>query len=201
MNKLSKVEEIIYKNDGIAKTSDFVAEGITPYDVTTLYDEGIIERVHHGYYTLSDFSSISEEKIIKTMIPEAVISMESALFYYGYNDFSPRKWDITVPRTISRTRLKQEFIPLKIYYVKEELYELGKTTGEFGGIILNVYDRERTICDCFKNRSKIDSEVFNKAIIAYTKDKNKNLNNLSKYAQELRVYKKVMGIMEVLING
>lgn len=201
MNKIYKIEEVIYKNDGIAKTSDFVAEGITPYDVTTLYAEGIIEKIHHGYYTLSNFSNISEEKIIKTMIPEAVISMESALFYYGYNDFSPRKWDITVPRTISRTRLKQKLLPLKIYYVKEELYELGKSTGEFNGIILNVYDRERTICDCFKNRSKIDSETFNKAIIAYAKDDNKNLNNLSKYAKELRVYKKVMEIMEVLING
>lgn len=64
-----------------------------------------------------------------------------------------------------------------------------------------MYDRERTICDCFKYRSRLDNEVFNKALNAYVKDDKKNLNNLSAYAKKLRVYKKVMELMEVLLNG
>ena len=63
------------------------------------------------------------------------------------------------------------------------------------------YDRERTICDCFKYRSRLDNEIFNKAINAYVKDDKKNLNNLSAYSQKLRVYKKVTELMEVLLNG
>ena len=50
----------------------------------------------------------------------------------------------------------------------------------FNGISLPVYDRERTICDCFKYRTKLDNEIFNKAVNAYAADEKKNLANLSK---------------------
>jgi hypothetical protein len=68
-------------------------------------------------------------------------------------------------------------------------------------VSLPVYDRERTICDCFKYRTKLDNEIFNKAINTYVVDSKKNLANLSKYAKEMRVYKKMMSVMEVLLNG
>jgi hypothetical protein len=64
-----------------------------------------------------------------------------------------------------------------------------------------MYDRERTICDCFKYRSRLDHETFNKAINAYAKDKEKDLENLSTYAKKLRVHKKVTELLEVLLNG
>ncbi len=64
-----------------------------------------------------------------------------------------------------------------------------------------MYDRERTICDCFKYRTKLDSETFNKAVNAYAADESKNLANLSKYAKEMKLYAKVMNLMEVLLNG
>ena len=66
---------------------------------------------------------------------------------------------------------------------------------------LSVYDRERTICDCFKYRTKLDNEIFNKAVNTYATDDNKNLANLSKYAKEMNLYTKVMNVMEVLLNG
>ena len=64
-----------------------------------------------------------------------------------------------------------------------------------------VYDRERTICDCFKYRSRLDNEMFSKALNAYANDTKKNLNNLSAYSKKLRVYKKVTELMEVLLNA
>ena len=78
---------------------------------------------------------------------------------------------------------------------------VGKVTDDFEGVGLPVYDRERTICDCFKYRSRLDSEIFNKALHAYANDTQKNLQNLSLYAKKLRVYKKVTELMEVLLNG
>lgn len=78
---------------------------------------------------------------------------------------------------------------------------MGKSPTTSTGVELPVYDRERTICDCFKYRSRLDNEIFNKAINAYVKDDKKNLNNLSAYSQKLRVYKKITELMEVLLNG
>lgn len=79
--------------------------------------------------------------------------------------------------------------------------QIGKSIDNFNGVELAVYNRERTICDCFKYRTKLDSEIFNKAVNAYVADENKNLANLSKYAKEMKLYAKVMNLMEVLLNG
>ena len=50
-------------------------------------------------------------------------------------------------------------------------------------------------------RSRLDTELFSKALNAYVNDPQKNLSNLSIYAKKLRVYKKVIELMEVLLNG
>lgn len=77
---------------------------------------------------------------------------------------------------------------------------LGETSGLFNGVTLPVYDRERTICDCFKYRTNLDHELFNKAVNAYALDEKKNLANLSRYAKEMGVYQELMNVMDVLLN-
>lgn len=192
---------IISERGGVAKSADFVAAGIPAGDIVRLCNEGYLERVRHGYYSLADAHEASEEQLLATLIPQGIVCVESALFHYGYSDFAPRKWSIAIPRSMSRKRLDVDALPLQAYYVGPELYELGKTTDDFDGVTLPVYDRERTICDCFKYRSRLDNEIFNKALNAYANDKKKNLKNLSEYAKKLRVYKKVTELMEVLLNG
>ena len=201
MDIIQKVNDTVFANGGIAKTSDFVAQGIDAKRIAQLCKEGRLIRVRHGYYQLADESFSSEEQQIKTFIPEGVVCMESALFHYGYSDFTPRKWSIAVPRTISRRKLGIDTVPIQVYFVQKSLYGIGKTEEDFSGVNLPVYDRERTICDCFKFRSRIDSETFNKALNAYANDEKKNLGRLSDYAKELRVYNKVMELMGVLLNG
>ena len=99
------------------------------------------------------------------------------------------------------TRRVQNCIAIKVYFVQPALFEIGKTIGNFNGTQLAVYDRERTICDCFKYRTKLDNEMFNKALNAYAADNMKNLSTLSIYAKKMKVYKKLMNVMEVLLNG
>ena len=201
MDKKTLSKQVIIEKGGIAKTSDFVAAGIPAVDIVNLCNTGFLERIRHGYYQLADGNTSSEEQLIATLIPKAIICVESALFHYGYSDFAPRKWSIAVPRSMSRTKLHIDALALQTYYVQSEIYELGKTTADFNGVMLPVYDRERTICDCFKYRSRLDNEIFNKALNAYVNDSKKNLRNLSGYAKKLRVHKKVTELMEVLLNG
>ena len=201
MDIRKQIKEVIINNGGIAKSADFVAAGIRAADVVNLCNAGILSRVRHGYYEITEKSEVSEEQLLATLVPKGIVCVESALFHYGYSDFAPRKWSIAVPRSMSRTKLNVDVLALQPYYVQAELYDLGKTIGNFNGVVLPVYDRERTICDCFKYRTKLDNEIFNKALNAYANDTEKNLSNLSAYAKKLRVYKKVTELMEVLLNG
>ena len=201
MDLRAAARDVIESKGGIAKSADFVAAGIRAVDVVSLCNAGYLDRVRHGYYQMAEQNEATEEQMLATLIPQGIVCVESALFHYGYSDFAPRKWSVAVPRTISRTKLDVDALPLQTYFVQQDLYELGKTTGNFHGTTLPVYDKERTICDCFKYRSRLDTELFSKALNAYANDPQKNLNNLSIYAKRLRVYKKVIKLMEVLLNG
>jgi predicted transcriptional regulator of viral defense system len=201
MDNLELAKKVITSKGGIAKSSDFIAAGMRESDLVGICNTGYLNRIYHGYYQLACQEAVSEELLISALIPKGIVCVESALFHYGYSDFVPRKWSIAIPRTLSRTKLNIELLPLHVYYMQPEIHELGKTTGDFAGVTLRVYDRERTICDCFKYRARLDNECFNKALNAYVNDKNKNLKNLSQYACQMRIYKKVTELMEVLLNG
>ena len=201
MTKQEIANKVLIEKSGIAKTADFLSAGLKKPDLTMLCSVGFLERVRHGFYRLADNQNLSEERLLSALIPEGIVCVESALFYYGYSDFAPREWSIAVPRTVTRTKIKTDVLNLHIYFISQETYETGKTTANINDVSLSIYDRERTICDCFKYRTKLDNEIFNKAVNAYVSDEKKNLANLSKYAKEMGVYKKMMNVMEVLLNG
>ena len=201
MNKKEIVQKVIKDKGGIAKTSDFTASGIKNYEVAALCKKGFIERIRRGFYQLPYSNQITEEQLIQELLPQGIVCVESALFHYGYSDFAPREWSVAVPRTAFRSVKKIEEFPIKAYYIQKGFLTIGKSVDNFNGVELAVYDRERTICDCFKYRTKLDNETFNKAVNAYAADGNKNLANLSKYAKEMKLYTKVMNVMEVLLNG
>lgn len=194
-------KQVLIEKGGVAKSADFVAAGMRAVDVVNMCNAGYLDRIRHGYYQLAGVDTSSEEQLLATLIPKGIVCVESALFHYGYSDFAPRKWSIAVPRSMSRTKLDVDALALQPYFVQSEIYGLGKVNDDFDGVILSVYDRERTICDCFKYRSRLDNEIFNKALNAYANDTKKNLQNLSIYAKKLRVYKKVTELMEVLLNS
>jgi len=200
MTKAEIAKNVIKKSGGIAKTSEFLAAGLYKSDVGKLVADGVLERVRQGYYQLAENVDIPESGYLSHLIPEGIVCVESALFRYGYTDFTPREWSIAVPRDVSQTKLKNAGVPLKAYYIQPDVYELGRTEADFDGATLRIYDKERTICDCFKYRARLDSELFAKAVNAYANDKEKNLSNLGKYAKKLRVYKSVTDMMGVLLN-
>ena len=202
LNKLNIAHKVFCEVGDIARKSDLIASGLKNHDVYSLCRNGQIERVKNGYYKLPANDEPSEELLLSKLMKPGIICLESALFYYGYSDFAPREWTIAVPRSFSRVvKEMREIVPVKAYYVQNSLYKIGETTGVFNGVELPVYDRERTVCDCFKYRTKLDNEIFSKAVNAYVADPNKNLANLSVYAKKAGVYTRMMNVMEVLLNG
>lgn len=198
---LKLINKIILKNNGVAKTSEFIKSGMTSTDVAKLCNNGILVRVKHGYYQLASQVEPNEEKIIANLFPDGILCMDTALFHYGYSDRTPLEWTIAFSRTVSRSRLKVDYFNIKPYFIDDKYLNIGVTQAEINGVTLKIYNRERVICDCFKYKNKMDVETFNKAINAYVVDDKKNLGNLSKHAKEMRVYKKVSEIIGVLING
>ncbi len=87
-----------------------------------------------------------------------------------------------------------------MYYIKLELFKLGKTVLKTpAGNDVPAYDLERTICDCIRNRNKMDSETFLAALRLYAASPKKNLNRLNTYAKQIRVENILHRYLEVLL--
>ena len=179
------------------RTAELRVAKIYYHDIQKLLADGVIEKIKRGYYHLIDENNGSETNIINRLFPDAVICMNTALFYYGYSDRTPAEWHLAVDKDISKYRVKIDYPFIKAYFLESSLLSLGVTEGRIDSNIVRIYDRDRTICDCLRYMGKMDKEIFNKAIQGYVKDPKKNIPNLMKYAEPLRVQKKVKDLIGV----
>lgn len=166
-------------------------------DIQRMLDEGLIEKVKRGYYHWIEDYGTSEVVLINSLFPDAVLCMETALFFYKYSDRNPAEWNITVDKNTSRQRTNIDYPFIKAYRVEPALLHLGEMDGIIEFTKVRIYDRDRTICDVLRNMSKMDKEIFNKAIQRYVNDPQKNIPNLMEYAKALRVQKKVNDLIGV----
>ena len=75
--------------------------------------------------------------------------------------------------------------------MKKELLTFGITTADYGDCTVQIFDRDRLICECIFYESKMDRETYSKAIQCYIADEKKNVSKLLEYAEKRRVLKKV----------
>ena len=189
-------EKIIRDCGGIARTSVLNAGGIENYEISRLCAGGYIRRVRHRYYSLSE---MPDEAILSAVLPEGIVCMQSALYHYGYGS-RPDIWNVALPRSVSRSKLSMECISFRPYFIRGELLDLGRTRDSFGKTVLDIYNRERTVCDLFRYRNRIDDGAFAAALNAYARDDNKDVHRLFEYSEAMRLTDKVKDVMNVLLS-
>lgn len=196
-NTIVSLKELFSRYNYVMTTAELTKSKVYYADIKRLLDAGLIERVRRGYYHWILDNGESEVVIINRLFPDAVLCMETALFYYKYSDRNPMEWNFSIDKNISKLRTNVDYPFIKAYRVEPELVTLGETEGEIDSHKVRIYDRDRTICDVLRNMNKMDKEIFNKAVQGYVKDPKKNIPNLMKYAIVLRVQKRVKDIIGV----
>lgn len=194
--KRNTIEELLIVNNGIIKTADVVAAGISKETFYKYAKNAGLEKAAHGIY-LSPAAWADEMYLLQAQIPKAVYSHETALYLHDLAEMEPTPLTVTVPANYNSTTLAEK--GLKIVYVKREWHTLSvcqmpSPTGH----LIAVYDMERTICDIIRKRSDMDISAFNYALVEFMKRKDKNLNRLMKYAKIMRLEKKIRETMGVL---
>nr|WP_305182075.1 hypothetical protein [uncultured Schaedlerella sp.] len=116
---------------------------------------------------------------------------------HGISDRIPFEHTITAPSgKVSSKAIQEEF---KIYYIKPELFGLGKTMLTTLRNKVAGYDLERTICDIVRSRNKVGSETFLAALKMYAASPKKDLNKLNTYATEMKIAGIIRKYLEVLL--
>ena len=104
----------------VMTTAELTASKLYYADIKQLLDEGLIERVRRGYYHWTQDYGESEVVIINRLFPDAVLCMETALFYYRYSDRNPAEWNFAIDKNVYKriidfcTPLRDIFIYCKV---------------------------------------------------------------------------------------
>ncbi len=190
MNKINKIKNYFIECGGVLKTSELNNLGFSSRQIKKFMEEGLITKIKHGFYELTDYIP-REEVIIARLFPKSIIFLESALFYYEYTDRIPSFWQIAVDKNSSKLKYNIDYPLIKPYYLEPKFIEIGIDTIEIEGVKIRIYDRDRTICDVLRYETKLEEEVFTKAIKKYIKDPKKNVRNLFEYAEIFNIKNKV----------
>lgn len=191
IDQYDQIREIFEAHHGIIRTSDLLSHGIHNTWLNKLMVRGVVSKIRRGVYEWVENGMKENAEIIHHLFPDAILCMYSALSVYGYTDRTPDIWHLAFDRNMNKHRLKINYPNVKPYYMKPHILSIGITTESISGIALNIYDRDRTICDVLRFSSKMDREILNKAIQAYLTDEKKNFVNLFQYGKALRVSTKV----------
>ena len=193
---LDKVKKFILDNGGIVKKSQLAGLGIDYRRILDFVEKGDILRVKNGYYAvhLSDFT---EEELVAKLFPDCVLNLENALYAYGYIKRKPYGYQIAVDKNTSKSRFKLEFPQVTPFYAEPETLQSGVDRIDFGNAKMQIFDKDRLICECLKYEDKMERELFKEGLLAYIRDPKKDVAKLMKYARERRVVKKVQSMIGV----
>lgn len=196
MNK-NKILEIAKQNNGYITTELITKQGIAKMFLTQLVRENQLIRINRGLYMLSNY--IEDEYLkYQSSNPNAIYSLETALYFHNLSDRIPIILDMFVQNNYAGSLMKNDNI--RLTYINKELLNLGLIEIESPmGQKIKTYDIDKTICDIIKYKSKIDIEIYSNALKKYAKLKNKNITKLMKYAKEMKIEEKIRDIMEVLL--
>jgi len=191
------VYKLIAENNGVLRTEDAEKAGISRMVLSSLAKNGKLDRIAHGRYALPG-DLPDELYLIQQRSEKIIFSHETALFLYNMAERTPLLHSLTIPSNGKLSPVLSE--GCKIYYVKPDLYELGKciVPSKMGNVVV-AYDIERTVCDILRSRSRIDDQTFAAAIKNYTAGKKQNWNKLSSYAEAFQVTKLLRQYLEVLL--
>jgi len=191
------IEQLLSRGNGMLAASQAVEAGLHRQQLADLVKSGILERVERGIYIppggLDDALFWMQQRAKKI-----VYSHETALFLHRMTDRTPIRYSVTVPSSYKvSAALKKS---CKIYYIKQELVDLGKTEKSSGmGHTVIIYNQERTLCDIIRSRNKMDGQIVIDALKNYARSKEKNLHRLYRYAENFGVEKILHRYLEVLV--
>lgn len=189
--------DISNKNNGLILTKTAADNGVSRASLSQLCKAGKISRVAKGQYVLAD--ALNDEMLSLSIRSDLIVfSHESALFLNGISERTPFEHTVTIPSSKTLSRSISELC--KIYYIKDELHNMGKTklSTPMGNSVW-AYDMDRTICDIVRSRNRMADETFISSIKNYVASSNKNLANLSLYATKMGILPQVRQYLEVLL--
>ena len=164
----------------------------TRYNLSKALKNNEIFKLDHGIY--SDEDIVDPMAVITKKHPSAIITMDSAFYYYDLTDVIPTKTYVATSRTsniIKDKKIVQVWVP------KEKL-NAGKEKIIVDGEEIRIYNKERLLVELIRKRNQIPFDYYKEIILNYRKiADNLDMRKIEKY---LSLYKNEETIADALIR-
>jgi len=177
---------------------DLQNKGLSSYQIKKLIEEGKLYKIENGLYSTKKNNSLLE--IVTTLYPKDIITLNSAFFYYGLIKKEP---DVIYLASVQKARkIKRDNI--KQIFMSDHLLHIGEVKMKYKNTSFNTYSLERLLIELVRNKTSIDSTIYDQVINSYKKiTKLLNKNKLDEYISyfkdnkiKYRIDKEVFGIYD-----
>ena len=138
----------IYKND---------------YNLKKALNKNEIYKLEKGIY--SQTKVVSPLVLYSKKYPNAVITMDSAYYYYNLTDVIPNKVYLATDRNSDKINNKK----IVQIYMSKEILNAGKLTIKEDNQAINIYDRERLLIELIRKKKQIAFDYYKEIISNYRK--------------------------------
>ncbi|MBC8549605.1 MAG: type IV toxin-antitoxin system AbiEi family antitoxin domain-containing protein [Candidatus Brocadiales bacterium] len=173
-----------------------ISSGITRSMLHYYLDEGVIRRVDRGIYQGKKYDfdgdiQLEEMIVIASKTKGAVLCLISALTFYDLTDEMMRHIWLAVPRSFGAKKKDG------MRYIRYRNMELGLLEIEYAGIKFKIFDKERTVIDCFRYLDLDLSLNVLKNYLRKSEGHKPNIEKLMEYSEALRkpIHKYVEAIL------
>ncbi len=173
--------------------------GISREYLRKLHEQGIVQRVGYGLYTLPDGELTEHRTIVEACkrIPHGVVCLLSALRFHDLTTQLPFEIWLAIDRKAWRPR--ESNIPLRIVRFSGPALEAGVEEHKIEGVRVRVYNVAKTVADCFKYRNKIGLDVAMEALREGWRERRFTMDELWRYGKICRVTNVMRPYLEMLV--
>lgn len=178
---------IFRKHNGILRAGDAKKLGIHQQTIKNMFEAGFLVKESWGLYRLADIPPLSNPDLVQVAlrIPESVICLISALNFHDLTTQIPYQVYIALRQKTKPPRF--DYPPLDIVYLSEKTYSSGIEEHFIDGVAVHIYNKEKTVTDCFKFRNKIGKDVALEALKDYLNLPDRQISLLLEYSKVNRV--------------
>lgn len=148
----------------LLRARDLAAHGLPTMVLSRLVAAGRLERIARGVYSLPG-RSLSEHRSLAEValrVPQGIVCLLSALRVHGIGTHAPFEVWIAIPHNSPTPRLDQP--ALRAIRMSGPALSEGIEPMQIDGVIVPVFNPDKTVADCFKYRNKIGLDVALEAL-------------------------------------
>ena len=166
-------------------------------------DYKIKKEVENGKLFMLDKGVYSLEKDVPAMAvytfryPNAIVTMESAFYYYGLTDVIPDECSLATKHNSPPIKDKK----VKQYYVDMDFFSMGVIEKNYHGYPIRIYSLERMLIELVRYKAKLPLSYYKEIILNFREMAGKlDMQEIQDLAMAAPKCEKIMDIiqMEVL---